>query len=215
MQYIKNGLRLRLRMDIYMPNATKPYTENLLEKTITNILSLAISNVSLKADVQNFVDSYLQDRVFKSSVDLGCGSGFYGRMLRKHAIKLTGIDLDIDAVDEAQGYNKIFLGDIKLFDQYVPDFDAIFLFDVIEHLTKEEGIELLSKAKEKAFVAIATPSKFSNSVQELFTQFNPHKHKCVWTIEEFHKLGFKVWLFQREGYWGMKYSHHIVGLFDK
>jgi predicted TPR repeat methyltransferase len=189
--------------------------EELIENTIANLLTLAASNINLKKDIRDFVDAYLGDRMFRVAVDLGCGAGFYSRMLKKHSMKLIGIDLDLNSLESAAGYDIVYLADIRDFDKYVDDYDAIFLFDVIEHLEKNDGLTLLKKAiDKKAFIAIATPSKFSNSVQEIFTDFEPHKHKSVWAIKDLQSLGFKIWLFSREGYWGEKYGHHIVAIFD-
>jgi 2-polyprenyl-3-methyl-5-hydroxy-6-metoxy-1,4-benzoquinol methylase len=188
--------------------------EKLAENILSRIFTLATSDINLKVDVRDFIDTYLGNRKFKTALDLGCGSGFYSRMLKKHSAKLIGVDLNYGALNSTTGYDLIYLADIRDFDKYVNDYDAIFLFDVIEHLEKDDGLLLLSKAiDKKAFIAIATPSKFFHN-KWFRREGTPQQHRSIWSIEDFTKLGFKVWLFYREGYLGEIYGDHIVGVFD-
>jgi len=74
---------------------------------------------------------------------------------------------------------------------YIPDnkYDLILILDVIEHVTKQEGIHIIKYFQEHSNnIMILTPSKLSMT----HSQWNHWEdHKCVWSLEEFASLGFQ------------------------
>ena len=71
-------------------------------------------------------------------------------------------------------------------------FDAVVALDLLEHLSKQEGIELIEKAEQwaKKKVIIASPNGFIP--QDAYDD-NPHqRHVSGWTFEDFESMGFAV-----------------------
>ena len=70
--------------------------------------------------------------------------------------------------------------------------DAAVMIHLLEHLSKQEGIELIEKAEQwaKKKVIIAGPNGFIP--QDAYDD-NPHqRHVSGWTVEDFESMGFAV-----------------------
>ncbi len=70
-------------------------------------------------------------------------------------------------------------------------FDAVIMIDVLEHLDKKTGLEILKKAERwaKRKVIINTPNGF---IGQPAIDKNPYqKHRSGWTHQEMMRLGFK------------------------
>lgn len=89
-------------------------------------------------------------------------------------------------------HNEYIEEDVRRIEFEPHSFDAVICLEVIEHLSKEDGHELIRKmetwAKKK--ILITTPNGYlwqdgydSNVLQE---------HKSGWTVDELQMLGFKV-----------------------
>jgi hypothetical protein len=130
----------------------------------------------------------------ESVLDLGCGpeSG-----LSQCAIPFSvGVELYEPWLIESQGksiHSQYILADIRRIDFKPKSFDAVLAIEVLEHLTKQEGCELIRNmegwAKKKiivttpnGYVKKQTPSE-GNLLQE---------HKSGWRSGELRQLGFKV-----------------------
>lgn len=72
-------------------------------------------------------------------------------------------------------------------------FDAVIMIDVLEHLKKEEGLEMLKKmefwARKK--IILSTPDGFLTQSDIDYNYFQIHR--SGWTVKEFKKMGFKVY----------------------
>lgn len=95
-------------------------------------------------------------------LDVGPGSGTYGRLLKPHYDIVDALEIYpkyIDTFNLRNTYSNVIIGDIKNFD--VSKYDYIVLGDVIEHIEKELAIELLNKLHimGKKFM-MAVPYKF-------------------------------------------------------
>ena len=72
-------------------------------------------------------------------------------------------------------------------------FDAVIMIEVIEHMTREDGLEILRKAEKWARkkVIVSTPSgyfpmgKVDNNIFQ--------RHLSGWTLGEFRKWGYHVY----------------------
>lgn len=71
------------------------------------------------------------------------------------------------------------------------EFDAVVALDLIEHLEKPDGYQLIEKMSAVASdrIIIFTPNGFLEQVDES----NPwNNHRSGWTVDDFEKLGFNV-----------------------
>ena len=86
--------------------------------------------------------SFLLDNVhayLESALDLGCGDGFYGGLLKKRASRLVGCDSSKTAKSSSsikKYYDRFILKDIEeaIPGDFAERFDLIFTSEVIEHL---------------------------------------------------------------------------------
>lgn len=149
-------------------------------------------------------------------LDLGCG---YNSPIQHCKVPFSvGVELFEPYLQESKKkgiHNKYIKADIRKVEFKPKSFDAVFCSEVLEHLTKEEGYELVKKMEKWARkkIIIKTPNGYlwqdgydSNPLQE---------HKSGWGVEEFQKLGFNIYSIsgwkQLKGYKGsIKYKPQLL-----
>jgi len=144
-----------------------------------------------------FLSSFTPELKGKTILDVGCGKGINGYLIRVtrdlEGATLVGIDLNSEFLE--------FCSEHKIYDSLVkhklpklpfPDKSVDFLLctEVIEHLTKKEGIILLKEidrvCKERAIVS--TPNIFFKA--EL--NEDADVHRSLWTVDDFEKFDYRV-----------------------
>ena len=85
----------------------------------------------------------------------------------------------------------------KLSEIFVPkSFDLVIGCDIIEHLEKEEGYELLKQCEEIARKAVISENPRGHVPQDIdILGYGGHHwqtHRSAWQPEEFEELGYKV-----------------------
>ena len=142
--------------------------------------------------VIDLIRFYLQD--CNSVLDLGCGTGWVLNELNKR--KMVGIDLYVDHLVQAVDDNPMatfIRGDINNITTYFvrKSFDAIILIDSLEHLTKQEGLQLLKACEviSKKKIIVFTPlGEVHNN-----TKINKwNKHNSGWVVQDLQKLGYST-----------------------
>jgi glycosyltransferase involved in cell wall biosynthesis len=140
-------------------------------------------------------------------LNVGAGSGISGLARQLPFLEFEQLD-HLDICEEfltkarevkwaAKGVNFI-LGDIRTFDR-IDEYDLILLFDIVEHLPKEEGLKLL-KTKPKKIVFIPIEKIFGQIGVDL-EKYPSLRHLSLWTEEELKGLGFsteRLWAFHSE-----------------
>ena len=128
-------------------------------------------------------------------LDVGCGKTMNMRRLGvKHS---TGIDGYAPYLDEAKKNNlhdNYVLGDVRDLEKYFKpgQFDTVLALDVIEHLTKEDGL-LMMRSMEKIArrkVVLFTPSGFLP--QKSYENNDLQEHLSGWEPKEMEQYGYKV-----------------------
>lgn len=135
----------------------------------------------------NSIKEALKGKHFNIAVDLGCGPGRFGEILKQHVNYLIGVDRHPGRISVAQKfsrYDEVILSDVL--DYELPsETEAVFIFEFIEHLSKEDGCKLLNCISYVPFIIISTPLTF-------FIAGAMNHHLSLWTPEEFTDLGYKV-----------------------
>ncbi len=130
-----------------------------------------------------------------SVLDIGCGGG---SPLQYIAFKrAVGIDLDPEYIDRAKknkSHHEYYQDNVLHIKKYfsAKEFDACVALDLIEHLTKQEGLTLIEDmaylAKKK--IIIFTPNGYMNQKNE---EHPLQDHHSGWTATEMKKMGFTVY----------------------
>ncbi|KKQ98124.1 MAG: hypothetical protein UT23_C0005G0047 [Candidatus Woesebacteria bacterium GW2011_GWA1_39_12] len=145
----------------------------------------------------SFLSSFTpSDLSNKTIVDIGCGKGLNGFLIRTtrdlSGSKMIGIDINENYLNFCKVHN---IYD-KLYKRKVPKIpirdksvDFLLCTEVIEHMTKKQGNELLNEVDRvtRGRALITTPN--------VFFQTHPGEdedsHKSLWTSNDFRKRGYK------------------------
>lgn len=129
-------------------------------------------------------------------LDLGCGPSSPIRNLPRdfHSVGIDIFEKSIEESKEKCIHDEYFVMDtLDIEQKFQPNsFDCVIAIDLIEHLKKEDGIELirLMEKMAKKKVVIFTPNGF------LFQQEHDGNlwqiHKSGWSVPEMRRMGYKV-----------------------
>ncbi len=127
-------------------------------------------------------------------LDLGCGPTSVIKFLQ--IPWSVGVELHVPYIRETvkeRIHNEYVLADVRAVQFREKCFDCVLASDVIEHLSKEEGYELIRKMKSIARkkIIVTTTNGFIRSEA---IDGNPFQiHRSGWNVSELKGLGFKVW----------------------
>lgn len=139
----------------------------------------------------------------RTILDLGCEDGRLLTLLSEGKNwQVTGVDIfqkNVRSAAKKKIYVNAIKGDAvqvarKLVGQR-KKFDVVFCSQVIEHVDRQKGEQLLNLVDQlaKKRVIIGTPRGFMEQ-PEVFLGDNPHqRHKSGWTEDDFRKRGYKVY----------------------
>ena len=145
----------------------------------------------------------------KTVLDLGCGYGHWGHLLRTHyfsddpakAARITGVDIhegNVAFCRRMGTYDELGCADALDFlaRQPAAAFDTIIATELIEHLPKPAGETLLAEVVRVAAKAaiLSTPNwEYLRPGAMTMTGFNEHEHHVsAWRPAEFRRRGFTV-----------------------
>lgn len=130
----------------------------------------------------------------KSILDIGAGTGKYGALFREYLdvwdtatpysqrnTRIDGVEINGDYVNPLWNvYDDFTVADIR--DLESADYDLIFMGDVIEHFTKEEGLELVNRLNYQALLIVTPVEPLAQGA----VYGNEHEaHRSKWDGSEF------------------------------
>lgn len=126
-------------------------------------------------------------------LDVGCGLSSPLEPLRSRDFRLVGLDVServVSAARRAGTFDDYRCGDFRSTD--IGTFDAVAMFDFIEHFEKDEAFAVLRRAEEIAtkFVIVMTPTGFVPQGPEYGNEFQ--RHRSGWFAEDFIGRGYTV-----------------------
>ncbi len=138
----------------------------------------------------------------KTILDVGCGDGELMRVIKKADWEVTGIDIypaSLAIAKKTGAYTTLIKSEVvsackKLISQK-KKYDIVICSQLIEHLKKPAGLELITLMEKlaKNRVYISTPRGYVDQYEQ-YLEINPfHKHLSGWTIAEFKNLGYQVY----------------------
>ena len=130
-------------------------------------------------------------------LDVACGLSLKSKFLAPPVI--VGVDVHepyLRAIESDVPYAVIKYDVRKLQDIFIDNsYDIVYALDIIEHLTKDESLELLKTCKKiaKKAVVIETPNGYipQNIDIQGFDADHWQTHRCGWEVNELEELGFK------------------------
>lgn len=143
--------------------------------------------------------SYFTPLVLKGLVvDLGCGKGINGFLIRLSRYledtKIVGVEINQEYINFCKKFNiydEIIKKNLPLLPFEDKSANFILCTEVIEHLTRSDGLKLLQEIDRtcKGRVIVTTPNIFFETMPG-----DPlDKHLSLWTIEDFKSRGYKVY----------------------
>ena len=136
-------------------------------------------------------------RDMKTVLDVGCGSNSPLSKIQKH-FYCVGVDIHKPSITESKKrkiHDNYKIGSVLEIDKLfkAKQFDAVIALDLIEHLPKQKGRELLKKmmklAKKK--IILLTPNGFIQQIPYDGNEFQ--KHLSGWSVDDFKQLGFRIY----------------------
>lgn len=118
-------------------------------------------------------------------LDLGCGSGFLVEFLKEDGYAdVTGVDASKEQVARAQQKGlPVLHGDAVHYLTQSDRYDVIFNTDFIEHLTKDEIVDFLTRIRKAlkpgGYVVIQTPN--ASSIYGMTARYQDFTHETAFT----------------------------------
>lgn len=140
----------------------------------------------------------------KQILDIGIGFGLWGFLCRnygviwdkdltdskylnwKDEITIDGIEISRFLITPLQKalYNNIFIGDMReIIPKLIRNYDLIIMGDSLEHISKEDGLELIRILRKKGTLIITTPDYWNEGKAIMDNEHE--KHQCYWKDEDF------------------------------
>ena len=147
-----------------------PYSSFIFDKSIEEIIRL------------------LKPQIF---LDLGAGAGKYGELVKKisPSTKLTAVEIQRDYIKKFRLpsiYNEVWnisVTDLINPKYYDSNFDVIMIGDIIEHLKKSDGIDLLNFLIYRCrWIILEFPHHY---LQNSVDGYHSEAHISVWTKDDF------------------------------
>jgi SAM-dependent methyltransferase len=169
------------------------------------------------------------DEVFDTKistwVDLGCGDGRFISKLKIVPKEGVGIDI-VDRNFSCPNFRFEKRNVLEWVNDYKGEpLDLVTMFELIEHLEKDDSISLIKKVQKFANnIIISTPHGFLKQDAETNENLkdNPYQwHRCGFSVEELESLGFFVVILKNVhirdfgifdalcAYWG-KYDYQVL-----
>ena len=129
-------------------------------------------------------------------LDLGCGDGEFGLILRTRLKLLeytVGLDIDVENVRKSKNkYHDVILGDVRKPPFRDNSFDVVCMFEVLDHLEKRDAIKVLDNLEKlaKRLVILSCPHGSPRGVREETNIWQ--RHRSDWFPNELRSKGYKV-----------------------
>jgi len=141
----------------------------------------------------------------ESVLDLGCGPSSPLQFCKniQYSVGVEGFAPYLEQSKSKKIHNKYLSKDFLKIDFPKYSFDAVILIEVLEHLSKKDGLKILKKASTwaKKKVVLSTPNGYFPMGDVDQNSFQ--RHRSGWTVTKLNKLGYIC-----HGVSGFKFFYH-------
>lgn len=134
------------------------------------------------------------NRDSKLVLDIGCGSGWVGKVLKEYnqEVTIVGLDIDLVGLKEAAKSEELVLGSTERLPFKDSAFDGIIAKDVLEHLLNplKVMLEFYRVLKEAGKVYVSVPDVRSKTFWDDYTHIRPFNKKSLTHLAE--DAGFTI-----------------------
>lgn len=138
-------------------------------------------------------------------LDVGCGQSSPLRRVRKDSYRV-GVDFFrpyIFVSKTSAIHDDYILADVRHLPFKSKSFDCAVAIEVLEHLTKPDGLRMIKQMEEVAKkIILTTPNGFFQALSGPDALNPDERHLCGWSASELKELGFRV-----HGLLGLKMLH--------
>ncbi len=136
------------------------------------------------------------DRSTKSLLDVGCGPGMMGGVIKRHHdIYTVGVDIFdpyLERCRREHTHDKLMRMDVKELPFEDGSFDTVLCKEVIEHLEQNEALKLIGRMEAIARRQVIITTPVGHYAQHEYDD-NPHQeHLSIWTPQDMRRLGYEV-----------------------
>ncbi len=131
-------------------------------------------------------------------LDVGCGRGKWGFLLKTHRLSCTGapiyvagVDLRRESIESSLArcvYDDLRVANATDLPYADKSFDSVIACEVIEHLPQEQGLRLVQEARRVARACVVVSTPHAAGLRQGYDSFE--NHLSSYTYREFSALGF-------------------------
>jgi len=140
----------------------------------------------------------------KTILDCACGYGLWGFNIRikfQGTPQLVGFDIFkpyVDKLKKLKIYDQVFHADILNIPFPDDSFDVVLAAEVIEHLTKNDGYQMMQEVERvaKDLIIITTPEGWQK--QGSYDKNKYQMHVSGWEAKEFENEGYNVIIYDKQ-----------------
>jgi 2-polyprenyl-3-methyl-5-hydroxy-6-metoxy-1,4-benzoquinol methylase len=125
-------------------------------------------DTAYEIDRIKIIDALIPDGHAKHAIDVGCGPGYFSKLLSRKGWNTTAIDTSRVYIENAKSYaTETHAGDAISVLSKIPSelYDLAILLEIVEHMPKMQGQTLIEQAsrvlKPGGKLIISTPNKIS------------------------------------------------------
>ncbi len=191
-----NYLLAALLGKTYNTHPPQAYVKNLFDqyahyydKHLKNMLRYQVPD-----EIQLILSEHIQNKVQKS-IDLGCGSGILGPIIRPVTENLIGVDLSDNMLEQAHQkstYDELVSSCCIQYTKTLKDIDLFIAGDLLPYLADPSELfeSIIHAAKHNALFIFS----FENGTDApyILTQHARYQHEPKWITEQLKKYGFEI-----------------------
>jgi len=136
------------------------------------------------------------DKSAKSILDVGCGKGEPMKFInRARNFYTVGLDIFKPYLIKAKKNNvhdDYVLCDVRYMPVRDKSFDVVLCIEVLEHLKREEGVNLIRAMERVACRQVILTTPVSRYEQHAYDDNPYQEHRYMWSVDEIKRLGYSI-----------------------